>query len=134
MGLQYPTSGYGSVPEYQVSGLPHVTSSVVTTSPLRIDFPTVSRNLTFAVTGSGSGPLRVGYTFNGVNIANYFIVDPGARIDFPVRVKQVFVRADSGTSSFSMCAALTAIPTSSAPFLSASSPASGTILPWPGVG
>ncbi len=109
MPLEHHTPGFNSVPEYQVSGVPYVTSSAsIGTSAQGIDFPYVTRNVVVRV--SGSIDLRVGFTLNGVNNANYFLVPSGAPVTLEIRTKRLFVRADQGTTGYSLCAGMTTIP------------------------
>lgn len=131
---RYPIPGFSSAAEYQVSGIPFVTSSFnVDTSVQRMDFAYVTRDITVDV--SGSAPLRIGFTSLGVSGAvtnNYFIVRPNTTVTFDVRVKQIFFRADTGTTGFSLLAGLTTIPAYQMGLLS------GSIVTgsygWPGVG
>ncbi len=116
--FNYPASGLNNVGEYQASGLPWVTSSQATTSPYQIGFPFVTNEIT--VTNSGSLPLRIGFTQNGVNGSNYFSVLAGQTVSFDVRVTYVYVRSDSSTANYSMFAGLTQIPAKSMPILTGS--------------
>ena len=131
---QHPVPGWNWTAEYQTSGIPVVTSSFgIGTSPIRVDFAFVTKNVVIDVTGSA--PLRVGFTYNGVNGVvdnNYFIVRPNTTIEFEVRVKSVFVRADSGTTGFSLLAGLTTIPAKQMPTLTGSI-GSGSLY-WSGIG
>lgn len=119
----YPASGMQNVLEYLISGLPWVTSSVLTSDAVtRFDFPYVTSFLCFSTTQ----PLRVGFTENGVNAnpasnANYFIVFPNQLFSFNVRCKSVFLRRHTANNTeFSMLAGLTLIPHRNFPVLTGS--------------
>lgn len=62
------TMGIGYPPAYQISAEPYCTAStaieVTTTTPIEIKFPRLTRF--FVVTNTGTSPLRVGFTSNGV--------------------------------------------------------------------
>lgn len=126
------------VPAYQVSGVPFVTSSqhAITTTPVSIDFPRVTRFI--SVTNTGVNVLRLGFSENGVNglgqvsgsnqtvehepRANYFILPvSGATGRLELRCKSLFIRADTGAAgSFSVMAGLTGIDKNQFPVLTGS--------------
>jgi len=119
--FNYPASGLNNAAEYIASGLPWVTSSQATTSPFSYNFPFVTNMITVA--NSGTLPLRIGFTQNGVNGvggSNYFVVPAAATVDLDVRVRTLYVRSDSGTISYSIFAGLTQIPSRGFPLLTGS--------------
>jgi hypothetical protein len=128
----WPSPGWNWTAEYQTSGIPFVTSSFgVDTNVRRVDFDFVTRDIT--IDNSGTSPLRVGFSRNGVNGVggdNYFLVRPNTTVTFEVRVKEVYFRADSGTTGYSVLAGCTTIPAKQMPHLSGS--ISGS-LNWRGV-
>ena len=133
MSLRNPTPNANFVPEYQISGVPYVTSSAageVTSqdTPIRLDFPEVTRWIT--IYNSSSAGLRVGFTANGargVNTANFFVVKAGATTPrMELRCKTLYFTKDSGTAtSFNVIAGLTRIRSDVFPILTGST--SGTI-------
>lgn len=125
----------GSAAEFQSSGLPWVTSSIANGTPIRYDFPKVTRciNIRNTTTGSG-GHLRIGFTQNGVSTAsgtNYYALPPGANELFEVRCKEIWISSQFASCTFSMFAALTTVPSREMPLLTGS--ITGT-LNWIGVG
>ena len=71
MSSRWPGPGLGSVEEYQVSGIPFVTSSnseeVGTTTPVKVEFPRVTRWIEVTPFGNnGASYLKLGFTSNGV--------------------------------------------------------------------
>lgn len=119
MSFNFPRSGPSNVAEYQASGLPWVTSSNITDSVWRIDFPYVTNALSLQVT---SGTVRLGFTQNGVNGSNYILV--GTSNDYPnfdLRCKTIFLRSHTAmTSSVSVIAGLTQIQHRDFPVLTGS--------------
>ena len=144
MPLHYAKSHHGNAAEYQVSGIPFVTSSAVTevTSPasaIQVRFPYVTQ--WFEVSSIGYGGLKVGFSENGVLSnpnANYFIVSSGSlstkasttsisatSVRFDVRCKEIWI---SGLSSndpakdagFTVMAALTNVKSRDFPTLTGS--------------
>lgn len=110
--LNNPKPGYNALNEYQASALPWVTSSYAAqgrTYGYNFDYVTkfvVIKNLTST---SGSN-LRVGFTKNGVENSNYFLVAPSDQIDLEYRVNELYLRADGAYSvQYSVAAGLTAI-------------------------
>ena len=133
MSIGNPYSNPNYVPEYQISGVPYATGSgagEVTSqdTPIRLDFPEVTRWIT--VYNSGSGALRVGFSSNGarsVNTANYFVVKSGATTPrMELRCKSLFFTKDSATATdFNVIAGLTTIRSDYFPILTGST--SGSI-------
>ena len=133
MSLKNPYPNANFVPEYQISGVPYVTSSAggeVTSqdTPIRLDFPEVTRWITLY--NSSSGGLRVAFTANGargVNTANFFVVKAGATTPrMELRCKTLYFTKDSATAaSFNVIAGLTRIRSDVFPILTGST--SGSI-------
>jgi hypothetical protein len=116
-----PKSGLNNAAEYSASGLPFVTTSLgLTTAPIEINFPFVTNGLHFNV--SGSIPVRVGFTFAGINGTNYFAVKPGdSPVEFDIRCKKLYIRSDTGTVvACSIMAGLTQIEEKQFPILTGS--------------
>lgn len=114
MTLKHPRPYHGHASEYQVSGIPWVTSSIApgnASPPMVIKFPTVTQFITVTSFGAGHD-LHVGFTKNGVEApesANYYVVENSLGSEcFQVRCKEIWVRsADGGAQSFSVLAGLT---------------------------
>jgi hypothetical protein len=116
-GFQYPGSGLNNAAEYVASGLPFVTTSTgLGTTPTEINFPYVTKCFQIHAVG---GNLRLGFTENGINGTNYFVLhqNDGA-YHFDIRCKTLYVRADSSTVTMSLCAAMTQIDSKQFPVLS----------------
>jgi len=98
MSLNYPSAGLNLATEFQTSGIPFVTSSIIPSGQtVRIDFHHVSKAFTVR-NSSGSGSMvRIGFTKNGVEGvggAAYFRLEGGQSEVFDIRVKQLFLRSD----------------------------------------
>ncbi len=109
MSLNNPRPGFNSAPEYAVSGIPHVLSGSATTAATLVEFPFVTRAITVANNSAANTILRIGFTQNGVNLANNFPLDGKQSIRFEVRVRDLWVRANTGTVDYGICAELTPI-------------------------
>ena len=117
MALNNPKPHHNVVGEFQVSGIPFVTSSVddeIDTSVYEMTFPYVSRWIMVENTHA-SAVLRFGFSSNGVKsqeTANYFILSGGQRTDrMEVKCTSVFFR-QHGTglaANYSLMAGLTNI-------------------------
>jgi hypothetical protein len=83
--------------------------------------------------GSVGQHIRVGFTENGVNIGNYFLVDGGQAFEFDARVKEVFIRSNDPADAplYSVYAELIGIDADQMPILTGS--INGTNF-WEGVG
>ena len=99
----------GFVPAYQVSAVPFVTSSAVTTVN-QIDFPYVTRF--FTVQNNSALTLRFGFTQLGVQGTNYFTIPSGSSYTGEIRTGVLFLSSSTAASiSYSVIAGLTGIPT-----------------------
>ncbi len=107
--LNNPRPGFNAAAEYMTSGIPHVLSGSATTSPTYIEFPTVSRAITIANNSAAGSILRIGFTLNGVNLVNNFPLDGKQTVRLEVRVRDLYVRSETGTVSYGICAELTPI-------------------------
>jgi hypothetical protein len=133
MALQYPLPNHRSANEYQMSGLPFVTSSAATEvdvntgTPLEVKFPSLTRWI--AVTNTGGQDIRVGFTSNGVKSSGvdgaysvtgsggrYFVIPnnssgtPGGSVRLELKCMSVFFLSNTGTATgFSLAAGLTGI-------------------------
>jgi hypothetical protein len=115
-------SGPNNTAEYMASGLPWVTSSVLSTAVARIDFPYVTNNIYLHVSGGSPGSsARLAFTSNGFNVGNYVEVGTNEGwTEFNVRCKTIFLRATAGTVPYSLFAGLTTIAAEAFPVLTGS--------------
>jgi hypothetical protein len=108
--------GLQHTPEYMASGLPFVSSSTLSTTPIKIEFPYVTKTLNLRAT---AGSFRVGFTQVGVNGTNYFVVDTSS-VKLDIRCKTIFVRSTTGAADMTLCAELTTIDRDRMPLLTGS--------------
>ena len=117
------------VPNYQLSGIPYVTSSadseVTTGGIVTVNFPFATRDI--FVQNVGSNRLKVGFTENGAkgtDTENNFILEPkekvGSSLNFNVRCKSLFFQSLTGPTSFSLFAGLTPVGSGSFPVITGS--------------
>ena len=136
MVLDNPKGGIGYAAEFQSSALPWVTSSVAPnisgSNPMRLDFPKITRFISFANHDAVSKELRIGFTRNGVINSNYYLLDGGQQVTFEVRVKEIYVAGDTSGAPFTVLAGLTNIDSRNMPVMSGTLP-DGT-PGWLGVG
>ena len=136
MGLNWPDNNHNYVPAYQMSGLPYVTGTTATgvsTTPLQIKFPYVTRWI--YVRNTGAQVLRLGFTelamngplsddigdCGGYNVTgsnrNYINIPAGNQATMmsdlgPLEIKctKIFLRSHTSTTGFELIAGYTAIP------------------------
>lgn len=122
--MSYPIRGAGSehVPAYQISGIPFVTSSLITLGQVRqISFPTITRNIT--IKNESAGLLAVAFTENGLKSTNgnFFRLAVSESFSDELRVKDIFLSGSAGTTlTFTVVAGLTTIHNSMFPTLTGS--------------
>lgn len=135
MGMETPRIGYNSVTEFMGSGLPWVTSSVVLPNvTYGYNFPKITKRVFVWNHNTGSNiHIRVGFTKNGVEMANYFKIDAGEQFEFDARIKELYLRSDTSIDSHpvSIYAELIGIDASMMPILTGS--IDGTTF-WEGIG
>ena len=134
--MHYPKSGPNSVAEYQVSGLPFVTSSQAGTStPVQISFPYVTSFITIKNTGGGG--LDFGFTSNGTVGGNHYSLANNETLTMNLRVKDLFFVGKGAARTFHVLAGLTTIERNMFPVLTGSG-MSGSLDPtafgYPGLG
>ena len=133
MPLNNPKGGLGYAAEFQSAALPWVTASAATVTPQQYTFKKVARFVCLTNTSTGS-TIRLGFTQAGVNGTNYLSVPPNMMTSpFEFRVKEVWVRSDSGTASYTLAAGLTNIDDSAMGALTGSAAPNGD-PGWEGVG
>ena len=90
--------GLNAVGQYQLSGIPYASSSIVVTNTAvtEIEFPTITKFVTVTNTHSGSSkPLRVAFSSAGAqNDKNHFTLDNGESYTSEFRVKAIYLAGD----------------------------------------
>ena len=121
--MQYPRSAPNSAAEYQVSGLPYVTSSIAgNTNTTEIQFPYASRFIN--IKNTGTNYLLVGFTNNGVkNGGQHFTIAPSGSFRDELRIKDLYLMAANATTTFEIVAGLTMVERRYFPTLTGSSAA-----------
>lgn len=104
-------AGLGNAPSYQVSGAPYVTGAVNLTGVAKIQFPSVTKSITFHEL-SNNNSLYFYFNENATNL-NKFVIDNSSHdhgpITIDVKCKEVFVSGSALT--FRVYASLTGIET-----------------------
>jgi hypothetical protein len=108
-------AGLGNVGNYQVSGIPFVTGNLTlplsSSTPLRIDFPSVTSEIYFV--NHGAYHARLGFSANGVTKGtNYYLVEPAGAIHLRVKATSLFLCSNAPgltVPSGTLAAALTGI-------------------------
>lgn len=139
MSLNNARPGIHFVPEYQSSGLPAVFSGSVSTTPQVVEFDMVTRAITVTNNSAATNFLLVGYSSNGVQFGtNSFPLNGGNSIRMEVRVKDLWLKSQTGTVNYGIMAELTTIERSKMPYLtgslSAADPARSGSYVYNGVG
>ena len=121
--MSFPNYKYGTglsnVGSYLVSGKPYLSSSVVpasgATSFHKFEFPSVTKEITIACSGSGPENVRIAFSARGLqeHVKNYFTLDAkdgAAPLVLNVKATELYVMSESAaTPTVSVYAALTGI-------------------------
>lgn len=116
-----PKAGINNVGNYQVSGIPWATSSIVApgtaSAPLEITFPSVTKSILIKNVNGSSVKMRVGFSANGVTTSNnYFLLDKDESFEGDLKVTKLYLLSNNGTAvSASIIASLTGIEASMLP-------------------
>ena len=113
MSSNFSGPHYGFAPEYQVSAWPFVkTITGLSTTPVRITFPFVTRWIAFSVHATAHRTVRMGFTENGVNNVTgdrcYFLLETDSKETnehsvksgvFELKCKELWFRTDTGNNT-----------------------------------
>ena len=124
---EWVSDSHNSVDPYLGSALPFLSGNLkLTTTPMKITFPYVTRWLQIFNTAGSDAVIRVGFTLNGVNgnpasRSNYFHLSGSQSTErLELKVTEVFLRAEANTATCSVIAGYTGIPKKHYPVVSAS--------------
>ena len=114
MGFEYPKPGIGNVGNYQVSGIPFASSSIIaptgSNTPLKITFPSVTKFVIVKNTNPTSATLRVGFSANGVKSGtNYLTLAKDESFCGDLKLTSIFLLGDTSAVTCSVVAGLTGI-------------------------
>lgn len=134
MSMNWPQAGHSNHATYGVSGIPYATASIVAnTTTERVAFDYVTRF--FYIVNPTANDLFVGFTENGVENTNRFIVPANTQTErLEIRCRELFLRAESGDVTASVVAGLTFVPRSQYFSVTGSQFVSGAIFLPNGVG
>lgn len=114
MSLNNPSIYEGFVPAYQVSATPYVTSSDIALGQVKqFDFNYVTRFFTVKnASTTSTNTIAVAFTELGLSPAssNYFTLSGSEAFSGELRTDRLFVSGVVGTSTFTIVAGLTSIP------------------------
>ena len=116
--FKFAKPGLNAVGQYQLSGIPYATASVVVSNAAvtQIEFPTITKFVTVVNEHSGSSAkLRVGFSSAGTANTNHFILDNGESYTGEFRVSSIYLAGDSTPTTASIIAGLTMIETENLP-------------------
>jgi hypothetical protein len=124
MSINWPQNGEYNISSYQMSALPYVTSSVISTGEIhRHEFPYVTRFIDVVNRGgSASDKIALGFTENGMTKTNNFVIlNQGASVNEEIRTTTLFISCSRGTSiDYQIFCGLTNIPSKNFLILSSS--------------
>jgi hypothetical protein len=112
-------AGISNVGSYQVSSVPYLTRSVAPVDsdpPLQISFPTVTKFVIVKNVDSTDHAVRIGFSANGVQGTNYFILNKGESFSGDFKVSSIFLLGDTANIvQVELIAGLTGIDASQLP-------------------
>lgn len=107
-------AGLSSVGNYQVSGIPFATSSLIaptgSNAPLEVKFPSVTKFVVVKNINPSSASLRIGFSANGVkNGKNYVTINKDESFCADLKLTSIFLLGDTTALTASVLAGLTGI-------------------------
>jgi hypothetical protein len=109
-------SGIGNAAAYQVAGKPYAhTAAAPNGSTTTIQFPTVTKQITFVNNGATGETIKIGFSSQGLGSTEHILVQPvadgGVPITLDVKVANFYITAGTAaTPAYSLYAALTGVP------------------------
>jgi len=113
MSLGNPKSGFGMVPEYQVSALPWITASTLPVGGVVHRFPWATQY--FTLQNDSASVINVGFS-PSVTGSKYFPVGVSGSLSLDVRIVNLYLTGTAG-SQYSLFAGLTTIDRTMSPNL-----------------
>lgn len=125
--MSFPNYKYGTglsnVGSYQVSGKPYLAAVTAPASAsagttVRIEFPSVTKEITVSTSGVSGKDVRIAFSALGVKdeVGAYFVVPAaidGGSVTFNVKATELYAMSNgSGTRDLTVFASLTGIPSS----------------------
>jgi hypothetical protein len=109
-GSGWSPNGVNSVQAYQPPAVPWVTGSLAIGSgnAQRIGFPNVSKY--FRIKNTGANSCKVGFTQAGTEGDKWFSVSSGTSETFDLRVRDIWLQGDGGSTTVDVLGGMTAIP------------------------
>lgn len=113
MSIHWPNNGEYSVPSYQMSALPYLTSSIISQGQIHTyEFSFVTRFVNVVNRGSiGTDKIALAFTERGFTTGNYITLDQGDTVHEEIRTTKLFISCSAGsTVDYQMFCGLTNIP------------------------
>jgi len=102
MSLHWPSNGEYSVPAYQLSALPYVSSSIISAGQTHTySFPYVTKFISIVNRGTNvTDKLAISFTENGLksNVGNYFTLGKGESVREEIRTTLLFISCSAGSN------------------------------------
>lgn len=116
MSMSWAANGEYAAPAYQISALPYVSSSIITTGQVhKYEFPYVTKFISVVNRGISSGDkIAISFTENGLksSFSNYIILNQDETLREEIRTTTLFVSCSVGTNiDYQVFCGLTNIPT-----------------------
>lgn len=115
MSISWPSNGEYATPAYQISALPYLSSSVISSGQVhKYEFPYVTRFINVVNRGASlTDKIVIAFTENGLkpSVGNYIALDQNDTIREEIRTTVLFISCSAGTSvDYQIFCGLTNIP------------------------
>lgn len=119
MGEFQYKAGLNNVGSYQVSAIPFVSrviAPISTNTPLKIDFPSITKYIIIKNIDPIAHSVRVGFSENGIKGTNYFVLTQYESIMLDMKLSNLFLIGDTPNQvNVSIIAGLTGIDAAQLP-------------------
>lgn len=115
MSISWPANGEYATPAYQISALPYLSSSIISTGQVhKYEFSYVTKFINVVNRGSNvTDKIVLAFTENGLKsaVGNYITLDQGETIREEIRTTTLFISCSAGTNiDYQIFCGLTNIP------------------------
>ena len=115
MSMNWAANGEYAAPAYQISALPYVSSSIISSGQIHVyDFPYVTKFINIVNRGANAADkIAIGFTENGLkpSVGNFFTLERSETLREEIRTTKLYISCSFGSNvDYQVFCGLTNIP------------------------